>query len=58
MGINRPLARAEKAHILRDAEVSLFLGDADMVAQVAGVRAVAIDEWSRMVAAMPARPVL
>lgn len=34
IGINRQLAAPEKAYILKDAEASLFIGDAEMVAQV------------------------
>jgi long-chain acyl-CoA synthetase len=35
VGVNRPLAPPEKAYILRDAQVSVFLGDEEMCAQVA-----------------------
>jgi len=62
VGINRQLAPPEKAYILGDAEVSVFLGDADMVAQVASapdlaaLRSVTVDdtagsEWSDLLAA-------
>lgn len=38
VGINRPLAAPEKAHLLGDGEVSVFLGDPEMTEQVDGRR--------------------
>ena len=38
VGINRPLAAPEKEYLLRDGEVSVFLGDAEMAAQVEALR--------------------
>ena len=38
LGVNRPLAPPEKAYMLRDSQANLFLGDADMVAQVESQR--------------------
>jgi len=39
VGINRPLAPAEKAHMLTDSGACLFLGDREMVTQVERIRA-------------------
>lgn len=38
VGVNRALAPPEKAFILRDSSASVFLGDREMVSQVAGVQ--------------------
>ncbi len=43
VGINRKLAPPEKRHILLDSGAKLFLGDAEMVAQVAALEIPALD---------------
>jgi acyl-CoA synthetase (AMP-forming)/AMP-acid ligase II len=69
VGINRALAGPEKAYMLRDAEVSVFLGDAAMAAQVDQERATLPElahavvvgagdaSWATLLASMPADPV-
>ncbi len=69
VGINRALAPPEKAYLLSDSQVSLFIGDADMVQQVREVkdrhqvgRCLVVDsapdsEWAGLLAAdLPALP--
>jgi len=60
VGVNRPLAPPEKAYILKDCGVSVFLGDSEMVDQMAalgdqldGVTLVRVGEepWARLLAA-------
>ena len=52
LGINRALAPPEKAYMLTDAQASVFLGDSDMVAQVASERA-KLPDLRELVAADP-----
>ncbi len=52
IGMNRPLAGPEKAYMLADAQVALFLGDPDMVDQVAAHRA-DLPDLSRLVVVAP-----
>ena len=67
VGINQPLAPPEKRYLLEDAEVALFLGSLEMVAQVKGIaaqmRTLCVapgqtgDEWEDALAgAPPTRP--
>jgi acyl-CoA synthetase (AMP-forming)/AMP-acid ligase II len=69
VGINRPLAAPEKAFMLRDAEVSVFLGDPEMIDQVGHARhelgslrelvtvdaAAPTDRWRELIAEVSAR---
>ena len=70
VGVNRPLAGPEKAYMLRDAEVAVFLGDTAMAAQVEAasddlpaLREIVTvdpggpaDRWRALLASMPAEP--
>jgi acyl-CoA synthetase (AMP-forming)/AMP-acid ligase II len=59
LGINRPLAPPEKAYMLRDAEVSVLLADADTAGSLAPHRSelddlralLTVDEWRGAIAA-------
>lgn len=52
IGMNRPLAGPEKAYMLADAQVALFLGDRGMVDQVAAHRS-DLPDLSRLVVVAP-----
>ena len=64
VGINRPLAPAEKAYMLDDCGVSVFLGDPEMTAQIQALRSdlpelgevLQLDEWEEAVAAASPDP--
>lgn len=57
VGINRPLAASEKAYMIADCEAQLFLGDNEMVSQIAPIRGelpgltnlIEVSEWSELV---------
>jgi long-chain acyl-CoA synthetase len=65
VGINRPLAAAEKAYMLADCQAGVFVGDVEMSAQIEAVRGDLPDlldnldtaSWNQLYQAAPAEPV-